>query len=172
MPYPFYAKVRQEEPITFNPILNAYLVSRYDDIRFIASRPDLFSSKDAIATRPPKQFSPETIAELEKGYPFRMTTIASDGARHTRLREPLQKAFAPTRVWAMEPSIRAIANKLVDCFIDDGQAEMIAQFCYPLPLEVIFVILGIPQQELAMIKKQSDDMLRMLMLPHLRLRQP
>src|SRR5215470_4880208 len=79
LPYDFYAKVRQEEPITFNPILNAYLVSRYDDIRSILSKPDLFSSKNSIPLRP-TNFSPETIAELRKGYPFVISTIASDGA--------------------------------------------------------------------------------------------
>jgi hypothetical protein len=47
-PYAFYAQVRQEEPITFSPTLNAYLVSRYDDIRSILFRPDLFSSKNAL----------------------------------------------------------------------------------------------------------------------------
>ena len=33
LPYAFYAQIRQEEPITFSPSINAYLVSRYDDIR-------------------------------------------------------------------------------------------------------------------------------------------
>jgi cytochrome P450 len=165
MPYAFYAKVRQEEPITFNPILNAYLVSRYDDIRFIASKPDLFSSKDAINVRSPAQFSPETLAELKKGYPLRVATVASDGARHTRLREPLQKAFSPTRVRSLEPSISKIVHKLIDRFINDKQAEMISQFAYLLPLEVILAILGIPLQDLETVKKQSDSLQMLITLP-------
>lgn len=46
MPYDFYAQVRQEEPIPFSPALDAYLVSRYDDVRAILSQPEIFSSKD------------------------------------------------------------------------------------------------------------------------------
>ena len=162
-PYAFYAKVRQEEPVTFSPALNAYLVSRYDDIRSILSRPDLFSSKNAFYSR--IELYPETMIELRKGYPFQRRTLTSDGARHTRMREPLQKAFSPTRMRAMEPFIREMANKLINGFSNDGQAEIISQFAYPLPLEVIFTLLGIPQQDLAMVKKRSDDFRILLSLP-------
>jgi len=163
LPYAFYTRLRQEEPITFSPTINAYLVSRYDDIRSILSQPDLFSSKNALLSG--ARFYPETITELRKGYPYVLTTIGDDGARHTRMREPFQKAFSPTRVWAMEPFIRETATKLIDRFRSDGQAEIISQFAYLLPLEVILAILGIPQQDLAIVKKQSDALRLLLSLP-------
>ena len=162
-PYAFYAKARQEEPITFNPALNAYLVSRYDDIRSISAQPDLFSSKNALGSF--VEFYPQTVSELRKGYPYVPSTIASDGARHTKLREPLQKALSPTRVRAMEPSIREITTRLIDHFINNGQAEIISQFAYPFPLEVILAILGIPQQDMATIKKQTDALRMLITLP-------
>src|SRR5204862_6787580 len=81
LPYAFYTRLRQEEPITFSPTINAYLVSRYDDIRSILSQPDLFSSKNALLSG--ARFYPETITELRKGYPYVLTTIGDDGARHT-----------------------------------------------------------------------------------------
>lgn len=164
-PYAFYAQLRQEEPITFSPALNAYLVSRYDDIRSILSQPELFSSKNAVAFGSRIEFYPQTISELRKGHLFVAPVISDDGVRHTRLREPLQKAFSPTRVRAMEPFISEIANKLIDRFIGDGQAEIIAQFAYLFPIEVIFTILGIPQEDLAMVKKQTDDLRLMITVP-------
>jgi cytochrome P450 len=153
-PYAFFAQVRQEEPVTFSPALNAYLVSRYDDIHAILSQPDLFSSRNALEPLP--ELHPLAIAELMKGYPLGFTTVADDGARHTRMREPFLKAFSPPRVRAIEPFIRQVTTKLIDRFIDDGQAEIISQFAYLLPLEVILTILGIPQQDLAIVKKQCD----------------
>ena len=164
-PYTFYAQVRQEEPITFSPHLNVYLVSRYDDIRSVLSQPDLFLSRDALALRSLMEFSPETLAELRKGYPPAPPTVATDGARHTKMREPLQKALTPTRVRAMEPFVSEIATRLIDRFISDGQAEIISQFASLLPLEVIFTLLGIPQQDLAMVKQQCDASQMLFTLP-------
>jgi len=117
-PYAFYAQLRQEEPITFSPLLNAYLVSRYDDIRSILSQPDLFLSRDALALRSRVAFSPEVLTELRKGYPLAPPTVATDGARHTKMREPLQKAFSPTHVRAMEPLVSEITTKLINGFMD------------------------------------------------------
>jgi cytochrome P450 len=162
-PYAFYAQIRQEEPITFSSALNAYLVSRYDDIRSILLRPDLFSSKNALGF--PVEFYPQTITKLRKGLAPLATTISSDGARHLRIREPLQKVFSPTRVRTMEPFISAITTRLIDRFISDGQAEIISQFAYLLPLEVILSILGVPQQDLAMVKSQSDAFQMLIALP-------
>jgi len=34
-PYPFYTRLRREEPVTFSPVLNAYLVSHFEDVRAI-----------------------------------------------------------------------------------------------------------------------------------------
>ena len=162
-PYAFYARLRQEEPITFNPALNAYLVSRYDDIRSIVSQPELFSSRDALDF--PVEIHAQTIDELRKGYPFVPTTIVDDGVRHVRMRAPLQKALSPTRVRTMEPFIRETANRLIDGFLNDGRAEIISQFAYPLPLEIILNILGIPRQDLEMVKKRSDSMQMLFTLP-------
>lgn len=163
LPYDFYARLRQEEPITFSPTINAYLVSRYDDIRSILSQPDVFSSKNSILSG--ATLHPETITELMKGYPYMLTTIGDDGARHTRMRRPFQNALSPTQVRAMEPFIRETATRLIDRFISNGQAEIISQFAYRLPLEVMLSILGIPQQDLEMVKRQTDAGRMMLGLP-------
>jgi cytochrome P450 len=162
-PFAFYAQIRQEEPVTFNPALNAYLVSRYDDIRPILLQPELFSSRDALDF--PVEIYEQTIAELRKGYPPTPSTINSDGARHARLREPLHKALSPTRVRTMESFIRETATRMIDSFLNDRQAEIISQFAYPFPLEIILSILGIPRLDLEIVKKRSDDAQMLFSLP-------
>ena len=54
---------------------------------------------------------------------------------------------------------------MIDSFIDDGKAEIISRFAYPLPLGIILNILGIPQQDLEMVKKRSDAMQMLVTLP-------
>src|SRR5215475_166620 len=92
-PYALYSQLRCEEPITFSPALNAYLISRFEDVRLVLSQPDLFSSKDTI--NPVVTLCPQALAELSKGYPVVANFINSDGLEHARFREPIQKALAP-----------------------------------------------------------------------------
>ncbi len=162
-PYSFYTQLRHEEPITFSPCINAYLVSRYDDIHSILSQPDTFSSRDTLT--PGITMHPRTIAELSKGCPFVPIVVNADGANHVRLREPLQKMFAPTRIRRMEPLIRQIATRLLDGFINDGHAEIISQLAYPLPLEVVLTVLGVPQKDMEEIKRLSDDWNALILSP-------
>jgi cytochrome P450 len=156
-PYPFYARARQQEPVFYSELLQAYIVTGYDDIVSILNQPELFSSRDTL--RPLVTFSPRVFAELSKGYPFVPIHVNNDGKEHLRFRTPLSKALAPARIRAWEPLIRERANALVDTFINDRYAEMITQFAYPLPLEVILTLFGIPKEDMADTKRWSDDLL-------------
>lgn len=162
-PYALYAQLRREEPITFSPILNAYLVSRFEDVRSILSQPDLFSSKDTLG--PVVTFCPQAIAELSKGYQFASTFINSDGPEHARFREPIQKAFAPGRIRVLEPFIRQRITEMLDGFINDGHADIISQFAYPLPLEVVLMLLGIPKEDMEQVKRWCDDWVALIFSP-------
>lgn len=141
--------------MTFSPALDAYLVTRYDDIRAILLQPELFSSKDAL--RSPGTLSSRALAEFSQGYPQVPTTTNSDGREHQRTRVPLQRAFSAARMKALEPAIRETVTRLIDAFIDDGHAELISQFATLLPLHVICSLLGIPEEERADVMRWSDD---------------
>lgn len=163
-PYAFYTQLRSEEPITFSPFLNAYLVSRFEDLRSILSQPDLFSSKDTLT--PVVTPGPQALAELSKGYPVVVPTfVNSDNPNHMRFHEPIQKALAPGRIRALEPFLRQRISEVLDSFSDDGHAEIISQFAYPLPLEVILKMLGIPTEEMAQVKQWCDDWVTLIVTP-------
>ena len=153
-PYPFYERARREEPIFFSPDLDTWVVTRYDDILAILNQPDVFSSKDAL--RPVVRFTPAVFAELSKGYPFVTNVVDSDGAVHSRFRNAVARAFVPSRIRALEPFIQEVIHSLVDAFEKDHQADLISQFCYPLPLEVALHLIGVPREDMAATKKLSD----------------
>src|SRR5260370_15921173 len=155
-PYPFYARARQEEPIFFSPELDTWVVTRYEDVLSILNQPHLFSSKNAL--RPVVKFSPAVLAELSKGYPLVPNAIDSDGKEHVRFRSAVSKAFVPKRIRQLEPFIREVATSLVDAFIEDHQSEFISQFAYPLPLEVVLLMIGVPKEDMALAKEMSDSL--------------
>ena len=153
-PYPFYERARSEEPIFYSDELQAWIVTRYDDIHSILNQPDVFSSRDAL--RPVVRFTPAVFAELRQGYPFVPNVVDSDGAAHTRFRNAVARAFVPRRIKALEPFIQEVITSLVDSFEKNHQADLISQFCYPLPLEVALHLIGVPKEDMAATKKLSD----------------
>ncbi len=159
-PYPYYSQVRREDPITFCPELDAWLVARYEDIQYILLHPDAFSSRNTLSS--PVKFYPQTLEELVKGYLPVPIVLNTDGADHTRFRVPLMKVFAPARIKALEPFIRKIASRLIDAFIQDQRADIVSQFAYPFALEVVLTLLGIPSQDIEQTRKWSHDWLMLM----------
>lgn len=162
-PYPFYARARREEPVFFSEELNAWVVTRYDDVRTVVAKPDIFSSKDVL--RPVVQFTPETFQELSKGFGFLPSITNTDGEEHMRFRTPLNQAFLPARMRAMEGEVREVANRLIDAFYQDGKAEIISQFTGPLSQEIILRLFDISLTQLAQYKQWCDDIKALTMSP-------
>lgn len=162
-PYAFYALLRQQEPITYSPEIDAWLVTRYHDIRSILTQPQCFSSRDV--TRPVTNMTPATQQILSQGYAITPNAISSDGSRHQRFREPYVKAYAAGRVAQHEAYVRETATHLVEELEPARRADMIAQFAYPLTLEVILHTMGIPQERLADAKRWSKELIAFLYSP-------
>ncbi|HEU5380316.1 MAG TPA: cytochrome P450 [Ktedonobacteraceae bacterium] len=154
-PYQLYAALRERDEITFSPELDAWLVSRYDDVRSVLAQPDIFSSRDFTTFM---GLSPAALEVLQQGYPLTLVAITSDGLEHRRRREPHAKGFSAAGVKAREQSVRALAQQLVDAFINDGHADLIAQFAYPLTVETILSVLGVPRDRMEEVKQWSRDM--------------
>ncbi|MGK7915832.1 MAG: cytochrome P450 [Prochloraceae cyanobacterium] len=154
-PFPFYQRARSEEPLFYSPELDAYVLTRYDEIVNILKDPARFSSADTL--EPVTKFTPEVFEVLSQGYRWVPQTSYSEGENHKRFRVPFNKAFSSERILPLENSIRTIANRLVDNFINNGEAEIISQFAYPLPVEVILTMYGVPLERIADVKRWCDD---------------
>ena len=81
--------------------------------------------------------------------------------KHDRIRPILVKAFTTSRVDAFRPEMRRIANKLIDRFIAEDHADLVAQFCHEYPISVIAQFVGLPEQDVPEIAAATMH-LRML----------
>ena len=162
-PYSFYEEARNNEPIFYSNTLDGYVVTRYEDIITILKDPIKYSSKDNL--QPIGEYTKETIDVLRTGFPFVSDLVNSDGERHKFLKEPLLKVFAPARIIEMEGSVCATANRLVNKFIKDGQADILEQFAFPMPLEVILNLYGVPLEKMSDIKIWCNDMAELFSSP-------
>jgi cytochrome P450/nitrite reductase/ring-hydroxylating ferredoxin subunit len=155
-PFDLYSRARAEMPIFYSERFKLWVVTRYRDIVAILKDPVRFSSAQSLAVD--AAVPPEVQAVLDTGYPPTPTMVTADPPVHTRFRELVGRAFTSRRVALMEPRMREIANALVDRFYRDGRADIVRQFAYPFPMEVIAEILGVPSAEMDNFKRWSDDM--------------
>jgi cytochrome P450 len=120
----------------------AWVVLGYDAARQALSDPRI--SKDMLAAL---EDNGDVVAEGLPGPEFSRHMLNVDPPDHTRLRRLVSRAFAPARIAALEPAIRAIARDLLDDLAAAGPGatvDLVAGFAHPLPFRVIGELLGIP----------------------------
>lgn len=154
-PYSFFARARSDEPVFFSSQFQMWFVTRYDDVRSVLSDPSTFSSEGAIPDY--KELGPEVRAALE-GYRQPRSLVNMDPPNHTRLRRLVRESFAPRRVAAMRDAVRSVATGVVNEFAADGEADLVSQFAYPVPLAVVLQLLGVPAEDLDACRRWTADL--------------
>jgi cytochrome P450 len=111
------------------------------------------------ALRHPEIFSSNMDAvDLKNVRP--MIPLQIDPPDHKKYRKLLDPIFAPRRMALLEDSVAAIANKLIDGFIDRGQLDFAHDFSVPFPSEVFLTLLGLPLSELDRFLTMKDGIIR------------
>lgn len=165
-PFPFYARLRQEAPVTFAPGFQLWLVSRYQDVMTVLKDSRRFSSRDIL--RPPVDLPADLLQLLEaSGYTADYPLLGDDPPAHTRIRGLVGKAFNLSSVNALETRIRAAALRYVDALLSGGsRADLVSGLAWYLPMDVITEMLGIPRADGEHIRKWIDDE-KLFFVPHL-----
>ena len=146
-PYPALALARQQEPVYWLEELQAWVVTRYKDVRAVLRDTTNFSN--ANAQRPLFPICTEALEILRAGgfAPALLTT--SDGAVHARLRAHLvaSMALTPARLAEIEPLVANAANGRIDGFATQGRADLVEALIYRLPAQIIFDLIGFPAED-------------------------
>jgi cytochrome P450 len=81
--------------------------------------------------------------------------LSVDGLDHKRLRSLVSKVFTPKYIQDLRPNIQKIADTLIDRVVDQGAMELIADFAFPLPINVISDMLGVPHKSWDILRDGS-----------------
>jgi len=144
-PFGHFAQARARCPVQRVRLADghpAWVVLGYDAARQALNDPGI--SKDMVAAL---EDNGDVVAEGLPGPEFSRHMLNVDPPDHTRLRRLVSRAFAPSRVAALEPAIRAIAGRLLDELDEAGPGatvDLVAGYAHPLPFGVIGELLGIP----------------------------
>jgi cytochrome P450 len=136
-PHPVYARWRRTGPVRRVRLpsgVTAWLITRYDDARRALNDPRL--SKQVLPGG--GGMSGGAGAAISRHM------LAVDPPDHTRLRRLVAAAFTARRIEALRPRIEEITDDLLGAMSGRAEADLIDAFAFPLPIQVICELLGVP----------------------------
>ncbi|MER5884688.1 cytochrome P450 [Streptomyces sp. NPDC001941] len=160
-PYPAYAWMREHEPVRWTELpsgVGAWLVTRYGDAREALA--DQRLSKNPVHHDEPEHARGRTGIPGERSAGLMTHLLNIDPPDHTRLRRLVSKAFTPRRVAEFEPRVRELTDRLIDGFAAKGEADLIHDFAFPLPIYAICDLLGVPPEDQDDLRDWAGMMIR------------
>jgi cytochrome P450 len=133
----------------------AWSVTGLDTLKRLLSDPRV--SKD-----PRQHWTAYTNGEIPADWPLHIWVSVQNmftayGGDHRRLRSLVSKAFTPRRTEALRPQVEQItAGLLDDLATRSGTVDLREAFAYPLPIEVICRLFGIPEEVRPGLKTAVD----------------
>ena len=156
-PYPFFAHKRQVAGVFRGTVMdysktpesmrpkNEYSAVSFDAVNKVFRDGRVFTSKPYDKTI---------------GLFMGPTILAMDGKKHRDHRNLVSAAFKSKALARWEPAIvRPICNRLIDEFIDTGEADLVRNFTFEFPTRIIAELLGLPDEDLPMFRKRAVELI-------------
>ena len=158
-PYPTYKRLLEEDPVHESP-LGGLVLARYADcvamLRDSRSSSDFRKSEGFAEQAAAQGWDIDVIMQESRSFLF------LDPPDHTRLRGLVNKAFTPRVVEGLRPRIEAIVAELLDTAGQRGEMDIMADFAYPLPVQIICDMLGVPVVDNARFREWTNEAARSL----------
>jgi cytochrome P450 len=149
-PYPVYRRLREEAPLYYNDVHDFYAASRFEDVE-----KGFLDAQSFISGRGGIIELIKANIEMPKGI-----LIFEDPPTHTIHRRLLSRAFSPRRVAELEPKIREFCARSLDPFVGSDRLDFITDFGSKMPMQVIGMLLGIPEADQESVREYVDNNLR------------
>ena len=164
-PYPYYERLRAEDPVHFDEGIRTWLVTRHADIVTAAGNTEVFSDEMRVsdAIRSPFKAEVDEHMRREGFLPLGQTDgFKVDGELHTRRRKLVANAFTGPAVAAMEARVASICRDQVAAFLGRAEVDLVREYAMPIPILVICDALGLPMDHVDEISRGADSMVASL----------
>jgi cytochrome P450 len=149
-PYPAYARLREEAPAYYNERYDFWALSRHEDVErahlnwqvFSSTRSDILDVIKAGVKLPPG------------------VILFEDPPMHTRHRGLMSRVFTPKRMAALEDEVREYCGRCLDPLVGSDGFDIITELAAELPMRVIGMLLGIPEEDQVAVRNKTDADLR------------
>jgi cytochrome P450 len=150
-PYPLYARLRREAPVSQVDPGGFWAVARYEDVLHVLKHPQLFTSEGFRQAYRPAWIS---------NYPLADSALVMDPPRHTRLRAIINRAFGASVLTRIEPRVRQLAERIVSSLPAGREVDFVEAFAMPMPLGVLGELLGLPAEVHPQLKRWAEHLAR------------
>src|SRR6266702_743411 len=160
-PYPYYERLRAEDPVHFDEGIRTWLVTRYEDIVAVARDTEVYSDEMRVSAAIRSPFQAEVDEYMQREGFFLLDPADSfkvDGELHTRRRKLVAHAFNVPAVAAMEAHVAATCREKAAMFLARTQADLGREYAMPIPILVICNALALPMDRVDEISRGADAM--------------
>lgn len=144
-PYPIYKLMRDEFPLYQHVPTQAFIVSRFDDVRAVLTNPDFTTQSYAAQIEPL----------------LGVTVVQLDGRDHARQRQLLSAPFRGDRFQSLfGPAITQLADQLIGVCEARAEVDFITEFITPFSVAALATVVGLPQSDMHLFRKWYSALLR------------
>src|SRR3974390_1662560 len=149
-PYPVYERLREEAPLYYNERYDFWALARHDDVQKALVNWEVFSSSRG-----------DMLDVLRAGIEIPTGVVMwEDPPVHTSHRGLLSRVFTPKRMALLEEQVRAYCIRCLDPLVGLDGFDVITELASMLPMRVIGMLLGIPEEDQVAVRDKTDRDLR------------
>src|SRR5262245_34391287 len=146
-PYPYFGRLRETDPVHWNPRAEMWTVTRYQDLGCLVRPRELVPSPVLKTDRRPPHppIDPQDRPLFEEVRAFRSDQLVeNDRPPHQSMRAAVHEYFTPQAMEGWRPFVRDAVDELLDEVEPDGRMDVLEALAAPLPVRVITQMMGVP----------------------------
>jgi cytochrome P450 len=146
-PYPFYAWMREHDPVHLNEKRNFYALSRHTDVMAAMRDPATFTNRNGISLEG-SLWGPQAYKNV--------FFLALDPPDHTAMRGLVQKRFSPRNIAHHEARFRELTRRRLEPLLEQDTFDFARDFAAAVPNDMVCDMLGIPEADWDTIRFDTD----------------
>jgi cytochrome P450 len=149
-PYPVYERLREDAPAYHNEPYDFWALSRHADVEHALVNWQTFSNSRS-----------DILDLIRAGIDLPEGVILfEDPPLHTKHRGLMSRVFTPRRMAQLEDEVRAYCARCLDPLVGSEGFDIITELARMMPMRVIGMLLGIPEEDQTAVRDKTDDNLR------------
>jgi cytochrome P450 len=150
-----YERLHAECPVFYYEPLDVLVLTKHEDIRQAARRPDIFSSAHGLHLHQ-LRLTPEEVEVYATLYGSGEQFAFADPPRHKELRGVATRIFAPRALERLGEQVRRDVAELVGKIEPGSSLDFVEEVAAALPIRVAVALIGLPSGHDADIRRWSD----------------